>query len=470
MRRPSVFLLTSFCLLASGCGDGVVSIAHDAGSDGGGAGDAGVDGGADGGLPDGGGVDGGSDGGSPDGGGGGPTRYVDASERLPSTASSTTDALLFDADGDRVADLLFVSQTDAAGNEGGVELLLRRGADLVPSPMPTTGSWTFGAAGDLDRDGDLDVVLTRPARTSAQVALLLNDGAGAFTFDDTSLPLINGEVNGLSFARPVLLDLTGDGAPELFLPLSFSLDFTDDMPSVLLVNDGFGTFVVDPAGRLPAIPDLEDWTICAAAGDVDGDGDLDLFLGEAERQQRLLINAGGTFSDQTLDDGSGAPRLPPDTVRSYHCEFADLDGDGDQDLVIITDASTSSGTAVATENVALWNDGAGHFALEVLPSTAGPRDSRGLFVTDLDGDGHLDILVGNASDTLDHGGQALEILHGQGGGSFLPFAGLPAFGGGVYAVPAADLDGDGWGDVFLAVGEPDPATGSLRNRLLVSAP
>jgi hypothetical protein len=61
---------------------------------------------------------------------------------------------------------------------------------------------------------------------------------------------------------------------------------------------------------------------------------------EGERRQRLLINDGqGRFSDQTEDDGSGQPRLPPTAMRGYGCQMLDVEEDGDLDVVVVNDVS-----------------------------------------------------------------------------------------------------------------------------------
>lgn len=405
-----------------------------------------------------------------------PTGHADRSALLPATAESTTDLDLADLDGDGDLDLLFASQPgdDGSGLLGGVEVVRGTGSGaFVAAAEPALadfGAWTFVVAGDVDGDGDADAVLTRPSYAKREVALLRNDGTGALTPDDTSMPMITGDPEGLVFGAPVLVDVDGDGDLDLVVPVSFSNDFASDRPNLLLLNDGSGAFTVDDTGRLPAIEAGADYTVTVCAGDVTGDGSPDLYLGETERQQRLLVNDGsGRFTDETLDDGAGAARLPLDALRAYGCKIADLDGDGDRDIVVVSDSGTdaSSGNPTLFDDVLLRNDGAGHFTLETLPAPGGPYDSRGLAVGDLDGDGYVDLIIGHSDTPVPHGGRALDVLLGTSAGTFEPVGGMPSWPVGIYALGLGDLDGDGRADVVgaVAVGEPGVP---LTNVLLLS--
>ncbi|MDQ3698711.1 MAG: FG-GAP-like repeat-containing protein [Gemmatimonadota bacterium] len=126
-------------------------------------------------------------------------------------------------------------------------------------------------------------------------------------------------------------------------------------------------------------------------GDVDGDGLVDIFLARTEGTNALYRNLGRwRFEDITQGAGVGAPDR-----YSTGCTFADVDGDGDLDLILV---------ALGGPNALFLNDGAGHFTEQGedagLTSTAG---STTLAIADVDGDGHLDLYVANykAYTTLD---------------------------------------------------------------------
>jgi len=127
--------------------------------------------------------------------------------------------------------------------------------------------------------------------------------------------------------------------------------------------------------------------VCLA--DVDGDGLPDVFLARTAGANALYRNLGGwRFADSTASAGVAGPS---GGRQSTGCAFADLDGDGDQDLILV---SLGKGNAV------FINDGKGHFTERALPDTAG---SMTIAVADVDGDGDLDVYIANnkAYTTLD---------------------------------------------------------------------
>lgn len=117
-----------------------------------------------------------------------------------------------------------------------------------------------------------------------------------------------------------------------------------------------------------------------ALGDVDGDGRCDVFLAGLDGGSRLFRNLGdGHFADITAS--SGAPGAGLDATGAA---LADLDGDGDLDIVL---NSVGGGTRI------LWNDGKGRF--NPGPVLNPGRGGMSLALADLEGDGDLDIYVAN---------------------------------------------------------------------------
>src|SRR6266581_3614236 len=117
--------------------------------------------------------------------------------------------------------------------------------------------------------------------------------------------------------------------------------------------------------------------VCLA--DVDGDGRPDVFLARTEGPSVLYRNLGDwRFEDITASAGVAAP-----SRHATGCAFADVDGDGDQDLVLV---SLGGGNSV------FLNDGKGHFTEQSLADTAG---SMTIAVADVDGDGDLDLYIAN---------------------------------------------------------------------------
>ena len=189
----------------------------------------------------------------------------------------------------------------------------------------------------------------------------------------------------------------------------------------------------------------------AACGDVDGDGDLDLYIGNfcdrpPERYRPapgpvpnlLLINEGGRFRDS----GQQAVVFK---ARTSGAVFADLDNDGDLDL-FVTNNSKRRGLRVANK---LFENVAGRFR-DVSEGNAACiiMGGRSIGVLDFDGDGLLDLLVAEDKWTEHHtrlfrnrGKLQFEDVTAQAG---LP-ADLPGLG-----VITPDLNLDGWPDIFVS--------------------
>jgi hypothetical protein len=323
-------------------------------------------------------------------------------------------------------------------------MLLLPSVCLAAPPLWTTSTDpTFAALegwsdkvelGDLDGDGDLDVIIPNgggysSAGTPEPSVLLLNDGAAAFT------PLVLPELVGLHRAAKVR-DFDGDGIADVFLAGAWQT------PSVLLLGDGAGGFV-DASDHLPTDPlSVGD----AEPGDVDDDGDLDLVLADSGPGNalfgdgavtRLWRNDGaGVFTDDSL--GS----LPNIKIAwSWDLELLDVDGDFDLDLAI--------SCKTCAEQYLYLNDGAGVFsdASTQLPGSNDNYDFEGL---DFDGDGALDLV------TINDGPQLTErILIGDGAGSFADETAdrLPTDGNkNVDDNVAVLLDFDDDGDVDVLVG------------------
>lgn len=168
-------------------------------------------------------------------------------------------------------------------------------------------------------------------------------------------------------------DVDGDGDADLFVGFNGA-------PNRLYRNDA-GTFV-DVAGAW-GVADARP-TRAAAWGDYDADGDADLFVGFTAGEGgvlRLYRNDGGRFTDVTREAGltvdSGAVRQPA---------FVDVDGDGTLELYV----------AFRDRPNALFRGADGRFS-DVAPSLglADPRKSVGGVWFDMDDDGDLDLYQGN---------------------------------------------------------------------------
>jgi hypothetical protein len=216
------------------------------------------------------------------------------------------------------------------------------GAQRRDPPQPGTNRliaeiWPGSGVAVLDFDGDGDEDLF--AGDGVRSILYENDGAGCFTDVTESAGLANSPESGVAATGVAAADVDGDGRPDLFVTNSFG-------PARLFRNVGGGRFVETTAEsgiRTPAN------TRSAAFADVDGDGDLDLFVcvtGDYYRQMPdppfdaedggrnlLFVNDGrGRFRDASDEWGVSRPKR-----WSLSSLFGDYDGDGRTDLVVTND-------------------------------------------------------------------------------------------------------------------------------------
>jgi len=357
--------------------------------------------------------------------------------RIPATKPYHWRSVFGDVDGDGDQDLLYTTIYDEL-------LFLNDGtgtfADVSASRLPPVVSTTIdGALADLDGDGDLDLVT---ANTGQQDRLYFNDGDGFFA-DATPERLGTPWIGMIALA---LGDLDGDGDLDL---VSAGSDYGELVEEDgLFLNDGRGNFAYASPGRLPAV--LDD-THALALADVDRDGDLDVLLGNLRQQSRLLLNDGSaTFTDVTTT------HLPAASDPTTSLAFGDVDGDGDLDLVLGNLGAQSR----------LWlNDGSGRFVDATgsrLPALV--RETRAVVLGDVDGDGDLDLVLGNglANPELE------SMLVNDGTGHFTNqtaprFPSRWTFPTGALAI--GDADGDG--DLDIAVGNDDVGLGRF-NQLFVN--
>ncbi len=279
--------------------------------------------------------------------------------------------------------------------------------------------------GDVDSDGDLDFVLRNRE-------IWLNDGNGVFRVSDMLMPAVSRSIE----AR--LLDLDGDG----------DLDYVNVLRAgmAIAINDGAGNFTNDPT----KVADVEFVGVSfqgATFGDVNGDNTIDIVVRNYKSAFRVWLNDGaGRFYDSNAVFGNGRLSGP--------LELGDLDGDGDLDLFA---PSRVFGAAVGVGFV-FFNDGNGVFtdSGQIYPDILRFRD---LELADFDGDGDLDALV-NQWGTEDE--SAIFENDGSGifTKTTTVFGDFPSIDGGRGRfrsdIAVADVNGDAALDLLiLATDEPD---------------
>ncbi len=165
------------------------------------------------------------------------------------------------------------------------------------------------------------------------------------------------------------------------------------------------------------------------------------------------FNGTGGFNRACLNDGSGgfpACTFVPtntDRRRSHGVAAADFDGDGDDDVVFANVAGTAPGNVpISAVNRLCLNTGPGTFTCSDL--SADLENSQGVAVADLDGDGDVDIVFANQGLTTDTGATN-RVCRNSGAATFTCVA-VSADVDESFDVSTADLDGDGDQDLVFA--------------------
>jgi enediyne biosynthesis protein E4 len=326
---------------------------------------------------------------------------------------------IFDADGDGWADLFLVGgrAVEPGGPVGGSRLYRNRrdGTFEDVTAAAGVGAAILGmgvAVGDLENDGDLDLVVTGVGEDR----LYRNDGGGRFT--DVARAWGLGPPGFSSSAA--FLDYDRDGWLDLFVARYVRWSAASD---------------------LPCMPDGRTRIYCTP----------ELFAAEPSRLYRNV--EGRRFEDVTAR--AGLDRLPGKTLGVVPI---DHDGDGWPDLALAND--TSPNQLFVNQGDGGFEEVAG-FAGIAVSDSGSPRGGMGIDSGDLDGDGRADLVIGNFAQEM------VAVYQGSADGLFVDESaqlgvGLPTLMQVTFGALMLDQDGDGWLDLLLANGHIEPEIGRFR--------
>ena len=305
------------------------------------------------------------------------------------------------------------------------------------APVRTSG-YNAPTFGDVDGDMRPDMVMGvlggafNPNRTAVD-NLYFARGSGDGAFHVTSTRLIR-TVDVGSDAQPMLADLDGDGDVDLLV--GGKIDPRDQQSSVMHVFENVGQGTARSLVERPALSMRGEYHYAPAAGDLNGDGFPDLVVGAWGDRVRWY-RGDGTLSGWTLVDSAlvtitrGSNTTPA---------LGDLDGDGDLDLVV--------GEASGALNY-YRNDGSASVPVFTLISDTwldldvGRRSTPTL--VDLDGEGNVELVVGSEDGTV----WLLRTTGSRTAGQFAPAQAIPVIAQPLTAPALGDLDGDGRLELLL---------------------
>ncbi|MEQ6204731.1 collagen-binding domain-containing protein [Sulfitobacter sp. HNIBRBA2951] len=334
------------------------------------------------------------------------------------------DLMVADFDGNGTTDIVFPNSgsgsLSVALNAGGRDIsIVNEVAVSEPSDVPDTGRYfpnLLAAVGvDYTNDGILDVV--HSSQTSQQFGVAEGDGFGNFVNEN------------LTNDRPsdfALVDLDGDGFEDIVTPGRTGFFVIRSNVTVYFGSaDGFDQEVVATF----------DFGVSSQVGgvqievsDIDQDGRLDVAV-RSRRGVNIAFNNGDrNFTRDVSDLGEGGENLLGEFAK-----FADLDGDGLQDMIW-----SAQNQFDFYKNV----DGRSFAAPVALQRPVATATAAPIALFDVNRDGILDILVSGNDDDASVLTQTLFVLPGVGDGTFEPSVSTD-FNHGIRQLVVIDVDGDG---------------------------
>jgi len=293
------------------------------------------------------------------------------------------------------------------------------GTFAAPSLTPDGNDPLYLASADLNGDNLPDIISA--SYSNGALAVFFNSTQNPGTF---STPLI---LSSPGASQVAIGDLNGDGLPDLV-----SADFNVS----LFIQTSPGAF----ATPIALYPGGANWV---AVGDLNGDGAQDVALTDAVGVKVLLHTGAVSATTFAAPVTVFTQTVNADVIGANVIAIADVNGDGFNDLVI-TDPGPTGGAAPTVSVLLQDATHPGQFLPAVSYPTAPGSLAQSIVVTDINGDGHPDIVIG--------GTNAVSVLlqNASSPGTFMAAANYAVMNSNQIAI--ADVNGDGHPDIIVATG------------------
>jgi hypothetical protein len=354
-----------------------------------------------------------------------------------------------DLNSDGKQDLLVANACSSTNDctNGSVSVLLGNGDGTFQSALSYSSAGqsavSVGAA-DINGDGKLDAVVANMCGSggdcsSGVVSTLLGNGDGTFQ------PALSYNSGGTSAVSVAVADINGDQKADVLVANYYDRkgNWMDGSVASVLLSNGDGTLqpaISYASGSFGASSVI--------VTDINGDGKPDVLLANecidpntcmTGAVSALLGNGDGTLRGG-VNYNSGA-------WFSYSVAIADVNGDGKLD-VLLANACNDNNTCSRGAASVLLGNGDGTFQTGVSYDT-GAQDAFFVVAADVNGDGKLDLLVGNECAVSDCSNGSASVLLGNGDGTFQTPVIYNSGGLYTFSLAVADVNGDGKPDLLV---------------------
>ena len=354
-----------------------------------------------------------------------------------------------DVNGDGTPDLLVANACASTSDctNGSVSVLLGNGDGTFQSAVGYSSGGQSAvsiAVADINGDGRVDAVVANMCGSNSDcthgvVSTLLGNGDGTFQ------PALSYNSGGTSAVSVAVADINGDQKADVLVANSYDRqgDWMDGSVASVLLGNGDSTLQ-------PAISYASGGfgASSVVVTNIDGDGNPDVVLANecidpntctTGAVSVLLGNGDGTLR--------GGVNYNSSAWFSYSVASAEVNGDGKLDLLLANACNDNNSCSYGTASVLLGN-GDGTFQTGVSYNV-GAQDAFSVVAADVNGDGKLDLLVGNECAVNDCSNGSASVLLGNGDGTFQTPVIYSSGGLYTFSLVVADANGDGKPDLLI---------------------